>query len=242
MIDSHCHLDARQFDTDRDQVVERAKKANVRLIINPASDFASNERIAEIGKEFSGYVLPCAGIDPVSCLKENKINALEKYLESCVAIGEVGLDYYWSKEKERQMENFERLIDIARDYGKPLIIHAREAMKDVLDALERKHAELAILHCFSGDGTEAKRAEDLGYYISFATNIVYRDSKSLIKDISLSIMLVETDSPYLSPNRSGRNEPKNVLLAIKEIAKARELSVDELDRMTERNTRKAFAL
>jgi len=242
MIDSHCHLDARQFDKDREAVVDAAKKANVRLIINPASDFASNERIEKIAIAYRGYVLPCAGIDPISCLKENRIDGLEKYLDNCTAIGEVGLDYYWSKEKERQMENFGRLIDIARDYGKPLIIHAREAMKDTLDMLEKKHAELVILHCFSGDRLEAKRATDLGYYISFATNIVYRDSKSLIKDISLSIMLVETDSPYLSPNRSGRNEPKNVRLAIEEIAKAWELSFDELDRMTEKNTRKAFRL
>ena len=242
MIDSHCHLDAKEFDKDRKQVIEAAKTAGVRLIIDPASDFASNERIAEIGKEFSGYVLPCAGIDPVSCLKENKINALEKYLDNCVAVGEVGLDYYWNKEKERQMENFKIFIDIAKEYEKPLIVHAREAMKDTLDMLERKHAELAILHCFSGNKLEAKRAEDLGYYISFATNIVYRDSKSLIKDISLSNILVETDSPYLSPTRSGRNEPKNVRQALEEIAQVKELPVDELGRITERNARKAFVL
>lgn len=242
MIDSHCHLDAKQFDKDRKQVIGAAKKAGVKLIIDPASDFASNERIAKIGKEFTGYVLPCAGIDPISCLRENKINALEKYLESCVAVGEVGLDYYWSKEKEQQIENFKRFIDIAKEYEKPLIIHAREAMKDVLDIIEKKHVELAILHCFSGNKPEAKKAEDLGYYISFATSICYRDSKSLIKDISLSNILVETDSPYLSPTRSGRNEPKNVRQALEEIAQVKELPVDELDRITERNTRKAFVL
>jgi len=242
MIDSHCHLDAREFDKDRKQVIEAAKTAGVRLIIDPASDFASNERIAEIARDYRGYVLPCAGIDPISCLKDNKINALEKYLESCVAIGEVGLDYYWNREKEQQTENFTRFIDIAKEYEKPLIVHAREAMKDTLDMLEKKHAELAILHCFSGDKLEAKKAEDLGYYISFATNIVYRDSKSLIKDISLSNILVETDSPYLSPTRSGRNEPKNVRQALEEIAKASGLPVDELDRITERNARKAFVL
>ena len=242
MIDSHCHLDARQFDKDREAVVDGAKKAGVSLIIDPASDFASNERIERLARDYRGYVLPCAGIDPISCLKDNKISALEKYLDNCIAVGEVGLDYYWSKDKERQIENFEKLIDLAKEYGKPLIIHARESMGDTLDTLEKKHAEQAILHCFSGDRAEAKRAEDLGYYISFATNIVYRDSKSLIKDISLSIVLVETDSPYLNPNRTGRNEPKNVLAAITEIANVRELSFAELEKMTEKNTRKAFRL
>ncbi len=242
MIDSHCHLDAKQFDRDRKTVVESAKEAGVRLIINPASDFPSNEKVASIAKEFRGYVFPCAGIDPISCLKENRITEIEKYLDDCVAIGEVGLDYYWSRDKCTQALNFERFIEMALDYEKPLVIHARNAMKDALEILARKHVEQAILHCFSGDKGDAKKAEDLGYYLSMATNICYGDNKSLIKDISLSNMLVETDSPYLHPDRKGRNEPKNVALAIDYIASVKELSAGEIGKMTERNTRKAFNL
>lgn len=242
MIDSHCHLDARDFDNDRAEVVERAKKAGVGLIINPASDFASNAKIDKIAKEFNGYLLPCTGIDPISCLKQNKIEEIGKYVERCVAIGEVGLDYYWSKKKELQVENFKRFIDLASEYDKPLIVHARNAMADALYTLEKKHAERVVLHCFFGSKADAKKAQDLGYYLSFATNICYRDSKSLIKDVSLSNMLAETDSPYLSPSRSGRNEPKNVALAIEHLAKVLEMPVSEVDRIVERNTKKAFML
>jgi len=242
MIDSHCHLDAKRFDKDRKTVVESAKAAGVKLIIDPASDFSSNEKIARIAKEFKGYVFPCAGIDPISCLRENRITEIEKYLDDCVALGEIGLDYYWSRDKCAQTLNFERFIGMAKEYEKPLIIHAREAMKDALEILARKHVETAILHCFSGDKSDAKKAEDLGYYISLATNICYGDSKSLIKDISLSNMLVETDSPYLHPERKGRNEPKNVALGIDYIASVKELSAGEIEKITERNTRKAFNL
>jgi TatD DNase family protein len=163
-------------------------------------------------------------------------------VERCVAIGEVGLDYYWSKEKELQVENFKRFIDLASEYDKPLIVHARNAMADALYTLEKKHAERVVLHCFFGSKADAKKAQDLGYYLSFATNICYRDSKSLIKDVSLSNMLAETDSPYLSPSRSGRNEPKNVALAIEHLAKVLEMPVSEVDRIVERNTKKAFML
>ena len=242
MIDSHCHLDAKQFDKDRQRVVESAKAAGVQLIIDPASDFSSNERIARICQEYKGYVFQCAGIDPISCLKENRITEIEKYLDDSVAIGEVGLDYYWSRDKCAQALNFERFIEMAREYEKPLVIHARNSMKDALEILARKHVETVILHCFSGDKSDAKKAEDLGYYISLATNICYGDNKSLIKDISLSNMLVETDSPYLHPDRKGRNEPKNVRAAIDYIASVKELSAGEIEKMTERNTRKAFNL
>lgn len=242
MIDSHCHLDLKEFDKDRTTVIEEAKKANVSLIINPASDFASNDRIARICQDYAGYLLPCAGIDPISCLKDERIGELDKYLENCIAVGEIGLDYYWSRERERQLLNFVRLIDIAKDYNKPIIVHAREAIEDTLRTLEKTHAEMVILHCFSGDEEDAKRAADNGFYMSFATNVCYRGSKSLIKDVSLSNILVETDSPYLHPMQQGRNEPKNVVQALEFVAKAKEMSLEELERITESNTRKAFRL
>jgi TatD DNase family protein len=242
MMDSHCHIDDKQFDKDRDAVIDSAKKAGVGLIIDPATSFASNSRIQAICEKHKNYILPCAGLDPISCLKEEKIGELGAYLEKCVAVGEIGLDYYWSKEKERQLLNFARLLDLAKDYEKPVIVHAREAMDDTLDMLEKKRVERAVLHCFSGDRGQAKRAMDLGYYLSFATNICYRGSKSLIKDISLSSMIVETDSPYLHPSRAGRNEPKNVKFALDYIANLYEMPVEELEKIADKNTEKAFGL
>jgi TatD DNase family protein len=243
MIDSHCHLDDRQFEKDRKTVVEEAKKAGVRLVINPASDFSSNARLFKIAGDYRGYILPCAGIDPISCLNEAyRLPELNSYFEKCTAVGEIGLDYYWSKEKERQITNFKRIIDIALDHGKPIIVHAREAMTDTLDVLEQKRVERAVLHCFSGTAKEMKRAEELGYYISFATNICYRDSKSLIKDACLSNMIIETDSPYLNPARTGRNEPKNVRLALEKIAEIVGKRIEDIEKLTEKNTKKAFGL
>jgi TatD DNase family protein len=242
MIDSHCHMDDGQFDKDREAVVERAKKKGVTLVIDPATSFASNEKILAIAEKFKGYVLPCAGLDPINCLKEPKIGELEKYIENCTAVGEIGLDYYWSKEKERQLLNFARQLDLAKDYNKPVVVHAREAMTDTLDMLEKKGVEKVILHCFSGDNKEAKRAEELGYYISFATNICYRDSKSLIKDVSLDSMVIETDSPYLHPEKAGRNEPGNVRYSLDYIASVKEMEPEKVDAALEKNTRKAFGL
>jgi TatD DNase family protein len=243
MIDSHCHLEYKSFNKDRDEVIAAAKKAGVKLIINPASDFSSNERAFKLAQSHKRFIYPCAGIDPISCLEQrHRVNELVGYLEKCTAIGEVGLDYYWSKEKQRQADNFRMFLDLAKEYEKPVIVHARNAMKDTLDILEKSKAERVILHCFSGSRADAKRAQNLGYFVSLATNICYNNSKSLIKVVSLDNILVETDSPYLNPLREGRNEPKNVSFALEKIAKEHDIPFQKIEKITEKNTEKAFGL
>jgi TatD DNase family protein len=244
MIDSHCHLDAAEYNKDVAEVVERARKIGVKAVVNPASTFASNQKALSLSEQFPGFIFSCAGLDPVHCLKENKVEGAvafcREHRDGIVAIGEVGLDYYWSKDRDAQKENFRTFIRLASEMEKPLVVHARDAMADCLAVLEEERARNVVLHHFEGTQAEMLEATGRGYFISFATNICYSDSKSLIKTVPLDYLLVETDGPYLHPLRQRRNEPANVGFAIERIARQASLEFGAVEALTERNARKAF--
>jgi TatD DNase family protein len=245
MIDTHCHLDVKEFNADRGDVIARARESGVRAIVNPASDLSSNEKILRISSENPGYVFACAGLDPVHCLRESIDDAATFIQEHCdiiVAIGEVGLDFHWSQERRKQKENFQLFIELAKELNKLLVVHAREAMRETLDTLCSARAEHVVLHCFSGTKQDMGRAVDAGFYISFATNICYRGSKALIRQTPLEYMLLETDSPYLHPLQKERNEPANVKQGLLYVADALGEEPDRIEKKIDKNSCKAFAL
>lgn len=241
MIDSHAHLDDGQFNKDRDGVVERAKF--LKCVLNPASAFGSNQKILSLAEKYPGFLVPALGLDPVHCLKEKKLaevsDLIEKNRKSIAAIGEVGLDYYWSKERDAQKGNFSEFLLLAERLTLPVIVHLRDSVEDGLRMLEHAGTQNAILHHFSGSLQEGLRAEKSGHMLSFATNICWEGSwRKLIKALSFTNILAETDSPYVW--RGGRNEPAFVKKAYETIADARGAGLDEAERQIDGNFERVF--
>lgn len=243
MIDAHCHLDDKKFDKDRDVVIEESKKT-LKAIINSSSSFESNAKNLKLAD--NSFIYCTLGLDPVSCLKQNKVDEsiefIRKNEKKAVAIGEVGIDFHWEKQPEKQAENFSRFIELANELNKPLLIHSRESMPEVLELLKKAEVPV-VIHCFSGNQQQAIECIDRDYLLSINTNYCFLSGKKgLINQMDLDNMLTETDSPYNHPERKGRNEPKNVSSIVEFISKAKETSFSEVDKITTRNTERIFRI
>ena len=248
MIDSHSHLNDSKFDSDLKQVIERAKK-NLKAVITLSDDYKANEKNLKISKEYLGFVFSCFGSGPISMLRENDFEKVNSFVfqnkKHMVAVGEVGLDYYWDKTSHaKQEENFIKFIELANELKKPIVVHSREAEEEALDLLEKKASTTVIMHSFEGSPELIKRAVDNDYFIGVTTKAVYSNkTKDLIKAIELSNLLTETDSPYLNPiKRRERNEPSNVSFLIKLISEETGEELEVVDKLTEKNAIKAFGL
>ena len=229
-LDSHSHINDDDFNEDLKEVLGKMVLNDVNRCMIVSLNVASYLKAKEIKDERIEFKR-AIGIYPEDTnLTEEEMNEIFKYYEEADAIGEIGLDYHWYKDtKEKQKELFIRQIEMANRLNKPVIIHAREAIQDTYDIL-KEHPCKAVLHCYSGSVEMAKEFTKLGYYISFAGPITFKNAKEPIevaKSIPLDRLLIETDSPYLSPvpNRGKRNDPSNVIYIGKLIAK--ELGIDE---------------
>ncbi len=241
MIDSHAHLDDKAFNKDLEEVVKRCKE-RLKVVIDPATSLAANEKIKSISVKYSGFVFPAFGLDPMHS-HEDIEKATEFIIENqkqSIAIGEVGLDYYWLKEKEEQAQVFKHFIQLANELGKPLIIHARNSEEDVIKMLEKHAGTTVIMHHFAGSVDQMFRCVDNGFLISLATNLCYAKSKDLIRRTPLENLLMETDSPYNHPERKGRNEPLNVFKLLSITANEREINKKELEEVVDKNAFKVF--
>lgn len=250
VIDSHCHLDFKQFNKDRDLVMQRARDAGVVLMINSGVDFTTNRRSLELAEKYD-FIYPTLGLSPNSLdsLSDSDIqgllNQIKENAGQAVGIGEAGLDYYRCKEpagRERQVKVFGQVIELARSLDLPLVIHSRDTEQKALDMVKDKDLEKVVFHCYSGTLSTMKEATDLGFYISLATVLCRSPQHQVLaKNVSLDHLLVETDSPFLSP-RHGRNEPSYVLDSVRLIAKIRGMEPQEIARITSENTRRIYDL
>ena len=235
LVDSHCHLDDSQFDEDRESAIERALTAGVTQMLSIGTgegppDLEAATRLADKHEP----VLATAGIHPQYAAKAQPehFNRLAGVLRhpKCIALGEIGLDYYWKPfDADRQRAVFIEQMRIARDASKPIIVHTRDAWADTI-ALLREHWSGAnlpcVMHCFSGGVAEVQEAIDLGFYISFAGPLTYPKAESLreaAKLVPADRLLVETDAPYLppAPHRGKRNEPAYVAHTANRLAEVR---------------------
>lgn len=251
MIDTHCHIDFEDYNNDRTDVIKRAKE-KLDAVINSGTNLEGNQTVLHLSKENEGFIYPTFGFHPVTsqeCTAE-ELHEAQKHLidniNDIVAIGEVGMDFFYVKDKSlraRQKEIFTSFIEIANDYKVPLLMHVRDCEKKALNLInEYEDLPYAVFHCFSGSLKTAKRImEHDNYYMSFSTMLCYSQRhQELIKDIPLDHVLTETDSPYLAMTKEERNEPANVVKACEKIAEIKEMDLNTVDEITTNNAKRVF--
>jgi TatD DNase family protein len=252
LFDTHCHLDVETFDTDRESVFERARTVLVTRFLNPAYDIASSHR-AVVMADASPEVVAAIGIHPndIGELNTTTIAELHTLAQSpkVVAIGEIGLDFYWNKfSKHEQSVAFIKQLELAAQLGLPTIIHCRDAYDDTLNILEQHASKVKVLlHSFAGSPSHADRALALGYYLAIGGPVTYKNAtllRTIVSDMPLERMVLETDSPYLAPHphRGKRNEPAYLHLTATRVAEIRGLSIEDLANITTANACTLFGL
>ena len=249
MIDTHCHLFL--MDGDPAAVAQRARAAGVAGMVCAGIDPASSGRARELADSLAG-VFATAGVHPhtASEFDASAGAVVEELLDDprVVAVGETGLDYYRLKSPaDDQQRAFRAHCALAREAGKPVVVHTRDAWADVLRILAEERLDRVVLHCFSGGSAEADEAASRGYFCSFAGNVTYPRSDGLraaAASIPSDLLLVETDSPFLAPQqmRGGDNAPEHVSVVVRAVAEARGQDPDEVARRTSENARRAFGL
>ena len=250
-VDTHSHLNFPDFSEDYPDVIARAKKAGITVILNVGADLSTSKRAIELAqKEKICYAV--VGIHPTSAnnLKDKDYQELEALAQKkkVIAIGEIGLDYFHnSTPKEIQKRSFEMQILPAKKLNLPVIIHNRDAHQDVLAVLKEKEVKKGVMHCFSGDINLAREVLSLGLHISFTGNLTYKkngDLRAVAKEIPLKKLLLETDCPYLppQPKRGKRNEPSFLVYTAEELAKIKGISLEELGEITTKNAKSLFKL
>ena len=259
IIDTHCHLSFPDFDKDRDEVIDRAKRAGVVGIIDVGSSIEGTRRAVELARSHD-LVYATLGVHPHEAVSvtdavidEFRGLAMGKIEKSkVVAIGEVGLDFYRNlSPKEDQEKAFRKFIRLARELGLPLIIHARDAADDVLRILKEEKGPVGalrgVMHCFSGDKKFLEECLGLGLYISFTCNLTFKNAnalRSVAKEVPVEKLLLETDAPFLAPQkyRGKRNEPAYLEYLVSEWAALTGLSANDIARITTHNANTLFKL
>ncbi len=252
LFDSHAHIDDEKFDADREEVIARALENGITGILNAASCMASSARGVNLAKQYD-HIYAAVGIHPHDAkdAKETDYEQLAVWSreEKVVAIGEIGLDYYYDlSPREVQRQVFIKQIDVARQMDMPIIIHDRDAHGDIVDVLRKEGKGLTgVLHCFSGSLEMAKEVIKLGFYISIAGPVTFKNAAKLpeiVKEIPLERLLVETDCPYLTPHphRGKRNEPSYVRFVAEQVANLRGMDVMDLGKATSENAKKIFKI
>ncbi len=247
LVDVHCHLNQASFKDNINEVIDRAKKVGVKAIIVSGTNPLANKQVLEM-KKIDPIIKVSFGLHPIDALglsegetgipkPEGKVNLKEefKFIEEnkdeIVAIGEIGLDYYWDKEYHKeQQEVFRKVLQLAVKINKPVIIHAWAGEEDCINILEEevKNKVPVILHCFGGRKSLVTRAMELGYYFSVPPSTVRTGNfNTLIKKVPTEQLLTETDAPWQSLVKGGISEPAYVLETVKKIAEIKEISVKE---------------
>lgn len=252
LYDSHAHLDDERFDQDREEIIKSLKANGISLVINPGADMKSSRKALGLADLYPN-VYAAVGIHPqeASNYDSEDLEIIRKWSENpkVVAIGEIGLDYYYGKNnKEEQIKLFREQIKLASEMSLPVIIHMRDATEDTYNILKEYEGKVrGVMHCYSGSLEMAELFMELGYYISLAGVVTFKNAKTakeVAKNIPLERLLIETDSPYLTPepNRGKRNEPRYVKHVADKICELRGISLVEFSEITRKNTEELFGL
>ena len=248
IIDTHTHLDNEKYYNDLDEVIKRAKVNNVEKFIIPAANPKDIKRAVEISEKYDDIYF-AVGVHPLDILQFDYHYLLD-YINhpKCVAVGEIGLDYHYTKDtKDYQIELFQEQLDIAIEYNKPVIIHIREANQDSYEILERyikKYPNLkGVLHCFNADEQFLKFSDN--FYYAIGGVLTFKNARKLVEvfpKIPKNRVIIETDSPYLTPHpyRGERNEPSYTTIVRDKIAELWNVSKEEVEEITTKNARDLF--
>lgn len=251
LVDTHCHLDFPEFDNDRSEVIFRATENDIWRMVNIGSSLEGSIKSVELAGLYDS-VYAAVGFHPHEAdnFNENTETTIRNLAQGnkVVAIGEIGLDYYKNySQGENQRSCFIALLELAKDLNLPVVIHNRQAEEDALKILGDLAPLRAVVHCFSGSPDFLRECLRMGFLISFTCNITYKKAQNLrdlLKSIPLERIMLETDSPFLSPEglRGQRNEPSNVRFVASEIARIKEESLEEVCRVTTENAKEFFQL
>lgn len=269
IVDTHTHLDGEEFDEDRSEVILRAKEAGVGMVFLPAIDVKTSEAVLKLSHEYPGYAYPMVGLHPeevkadwkeqlkkIEAILDEHLTAVDglngiKYKSDYIAIGEIGLDFYWSREFEKeQLEAFEKQVEWSCETGLPLMIHCRKAQNEMLHILRKWKDKLpgGVFHCFTGNQQEAKELLEYDNFVLGIGGVSTFMSSHLREDlpavVPLERIVLETDSPYMAPvpYRGKRNESAFVVQVMKTLATAYGVSEDEVAKVTNQNVERVFGV
>ena len=251
-FDTHAHYDDEKFDGDRDEVLASLAEAGVSLVLDPGCTAESSARAAELAERWP-FLWFAAGIHPEYCAAagEKELSAVRELLrhEKAVAVGEIGLDYHWEEyaPREAQHRMLRRQLEMADETGKPVIIHDREAHRDILSILEEYPKVRGVFHCFSGSPEMARELVKRGWYLGFDGPVTYKNAVQPLMasdQVPMDRLLLETDSPYLAPvpHRGKRNSSRYLPFIAAVLAERRGVTVEELARTTAENGRRLFGI
>ena len=254
IIDTHIHLDGEEFADDIDDVVARAKQAGVSRMLLPAIDYNTTEAVAAVAQRFDGYALPMIGLHPEEVKadwREVLARLRPKVGKPFVAIGEVGLDFYWSREFEsQQLEAFEEQVKWSVETRLPLMIHCRKAQNEMVGIMKKYKAELpgGVFHCFTGNEKEAEQLLDFPNFVLGIGGVVTFKKSNLPTVLATSVpidrIVLETDAPYMAPvpMRGKRNESSYLVHVVAKMAEAYGVAAEEIERITTATAERVFSL
>lgn len=258
-IDTHAHLDGEEYAEDRKEMIERAREAGVSKVFLPAIDLQSVDRVVTMSKEYPGYCYPMIGLHPeeVSADYKEVLVEMKQILDSSlasdtrfIAVGEVGLDYYWSREfADEQLDAFEEQVKWSVETRLPLMIHCRKAQNEMVHVLKKYASELpgGVFHCFTGNEKEAAELLQFdGFVLGIGGVLTFKKSHlpEVLQTVPLSRIVLETDSPYMAPvpMRGKRNESAYVLYVLKKLAESLGVTEEEVACQTNENVKRVFAV
>lgn len=253
LIDTHAHIYLNDFADDLQAILDRAKKTGIKKILMPAIDSATHPAMLELERESPGFCISMMGLHPCSVneIFLEELAKVEQYLTErrFVAIGEIGLDFYWDVSfKEQQYLAFRRQIELAIDYSLPIVIHSRNSIDECIQIVrEYKHSPLkGVFHCFSGSTEQAIQIIELGFYLGIGGVLTFKNAglDTAIMNIPVDHILLETDAPYLAPVpfRGKRNECSYISYTAQKLADLKETTVENIAKVTTGNAQKLFGL
>ena len=252
IFDTHAHYDDEAFDLCRDALLTAMPEQGVGLILDPGCDMETSKKAVALAEEFS-YVYAAVGYHPENCApyKPDDLDALRRMAKhpKVVAIGEIGLDYYWERNppREFQQEVFRAQLALAQELNLPVIVHDRDAHADCLAIVREFPSVRGVFHCYSGSVEMARELWKRGWYTGFDGPVTYKNARKTVEvasEVPLDKLLLETDSPYMAPVpvRGTRNDSRNICYIAEKIAEVRGMTADEIIRIARENGKRLFGI
>lgn len=248
-FDTHTHLDDEKFDTDRDELIESFKQSGLTLAVNIGADMKTSQASIKLAEKYD-FIYATVGVHPnvTGDMTDDDLAMLKEMArhEKVVAIGEIGLDYYYDEpDPEIQKKWFRAQLTLAKELGMPYVVHDREAHADVLEIIKEIGYTNGVMHCFSGSSEMAKEVTKMGMYVSIAGQVTFKNApkvQAVASSVPVDKLLIETDSPYLTPEpfRGKRNNSSYVKYTAEKIAELRGMDVSEIARITMENGKKFY--